>query len=275
MADALKPQAKPSKMVSWLRAWGVEFPAEIAGAGTIAVVSYLLRGRKTTSEQRPKTRKMIEIILTLYPRVAPASLDNDLVNRTEWLAGEGKGHPDDIRVIADYSAHGERNRRIRENIAARQTAVNIAKRSDRLAWEASLSNTQREQIELLSDQALHQLIGEDDLAERDTIVRANTEKSLLEAAEEKMRSVSRAWKQGEERLHQIWTHLTPENRTTLMDIRDWAERRRQRRETKVVPATDVLRWTKGVHICRQWIPFIPGIVGVIIIIVVTYINMTR
>ena len=188
--------------------------------------------KKPEGQKQQKTRKAVEIILELYPRVPPTAVENERVNETEWLAGQGKGDPEHLMIIRDYPTHEERNRRIREDLAARDTQVNLTRRHDRLAWLDALSNSQAEQLEFLSDATLGQLFKEDNQAERDMILMAVVEKTVFENIQGTFRKFPNAVEKTKEFFRWAYGQLDARNRAAIDWYRNKVEHRRERRKVR-------------------------------------------
>lgn len=180
--------------------------------------------RKRPEDPQPlETRKAVEVILELYPRVNPPDVLDDRVNRAEWLAGERKGDSAHIAICDETPRHEERNRRIREHIAARDDQVNLAKRHDRITWYEKIPDAQKRELELLHDATLKQLFKEDTLAERDLILKAVVDQTFLE-------KLKVAKDKAEQLIQERYGQLDDATRAALHRYVEWSEKRRRRRE---------------------------------------------
>lgn len=214
---------------------------------------------ENTQPQSRQTRKAVDTILDLYPSVRPQDIDDTRVNNAEWDAGQGKGDPDYISICQATSVHEERNRRIREHMAARADAESIGKRHDRLEWYEKIPDKQKRELELLEDKALRRLFQEDDLTERNLILKAVVDKTTLEKIRDAASKLPAVWDQFENYARQAYTQLSPAGRAVADKWSSWAERKRQKREHGGTPAISRFRWLR-------WLVFVPGVIGVAIIV---------
>lgn len=213
--------------------------------------------KKSDGQKPQETRKAVTVILDLYPRKKPQDIQDDRVNNAEWFAGQGKGDPEHIAICQTFPSHEERNQRIREHIATREDRDNLDKRHERLTWYENIPDGKKEELELLHDTTLKQIFSEDDPAERDMILQAVVEKTLTEKIGDATRHLSDAWDQLDQRARQMYTQFDPSKRAIVDRWHRWAESRTQRREQGAALAVNLARW----------LVFVPGITGVVIIVV--------
>lgn len=246
--------------MAW-RDWTKKFwTEEVSGSLVPEALSHLRLEwllKKPEGQKPQETRKAVAVILDLYPRVRPQDIPDIRVNNAEWDAGQDKGDPEYVAICRETSIHEERNRRIRERMAARSDQANLDSRHDRLTWYENIPDGKKRELELLHDTTLKQLFSEDAPAERDIILKAVVEKTVTEKIGDAIRRFPDTLVQLDQYASQMYAQLDPSRRAIVDRWHHWAEGRTLRKEQRTALAVKLPRW----------FVFVPGVIGVIVIVV--------